>query len=807
MKKLMFSLFHILCCLLSIIVMLFSFVVFFTLIYYTKKYSRINLLIISKYLFIFFLHLIIFFFSINNHSNNNYSYSTKVISSFNLCFIFLLQFAINIEYYMDLRNPLYILKSIFNNDFKTFIFIFLILIISLIIAFCPYFFQREVKNICDYILETNEESYFDVSFKENMLLSPIIFFGFIFLFYIFFQIRRFYRNLKEKSLEHLKYTNASLLIMNSLYLIFIIKTNILKLSFSADYYSQLIHLTFIILFILDSYFSIFRIFHSGLYYYYLNKTFIGCIYNILLFGYCYRDSAYKKYADLKTSKHTESINNFYYFESYIIEDYILDTLDFMLHSITSGLSIVYEDFRKQTYYFQSKLDFLPLENEKIENNLEISNINGINILNSSITEDEEKEEENNNSEIIEDESNSNVNSLYNFFKVCSKSYIGDKENNDLFSFKNCGDANIMINPIFVKESIESMNLFEITKYDIIKSLLSHKFLSLLMTNSKRIFFKNINNLIISTYDSKLLIELHSDISITNNFNSMMEKYFKYMNNENYNSFLCILIGVFRIKINNFKEVVIFVSQNPLIEKIPQDYYNYWEILRFNLKTKKFIKMVSSKDNDSFIINQKNDDSLESPNKKHCLFHLDDFEIFKEAIKNDIKFLKTILSDDFCLVVLLYEFEINNMKKNTLFVDNKIKLNDYPLSLIKTYNLKNFSENLLKNKKFALSLPNNSNNQKKQDITNISEANEDLIDKEIAINADIKKKIDDISYIQNCSANSKSMIMFNGFDTSFNNYRGSVYFRWDNIFNQRKCCFCDKNYYSNYINDIMKYFSY
>lgn len=328
-----------------------------------------------------------------------------------------------------------------------------------------------------------------------------------------------------------------------------------------------------------------------------------------------------------------------------------------------------------------------------------------------------------------------------------------------------------------------------------------------MTNSKRIFFKNINNLIISTYDSKLLIELHSDISITNNFNSMMEKYFKYMNNENYNSFLCILIGVFRIKINNFKEVVIFVSQNPLIEKIPQDYYNYWEILRFNLKTKKFIKMVSSKDNDSFIINQKNDDSLESPNKKHCLFHLDDFEIFKEAIKNDIKFLKTILSDDFCLVVLLYEFEINNMKKNTLFVDNKIKLNDYPLSLIKTYNLKNFSENLLKNKKFALSLPNNSNNQKKQDITNISEANEDLIDKEIAINADIKKKIDDISYIQNCSANSKSMIMFNGFDTSFNNYRGSVYFRWDNIFNQRKCCFCDKNYYSNYINDIMKYFSY
>ena len=364
----------------------------------------------------------------------------------------------------------------------------------------------------------------------------------------------------------------------------------------------------------------------------------------------------------------------------------------------------------------------------------------------------------------------------------------------------------MINPIFVKESIESMNLFEITKYEIIKSLLSHKFLSLLMTNSKRIFFKNINNLIISTYDSKLLIELHSDISITSNFNSKMKKYFKYMNYGYFNSFLCILIGIFRIKINNFKEIVIFVSQNPLIEKIPQDYYNYWEILRFNIKTKKFNKMVSSKDNDSFIINQKNDDSIISSNNQHCLFHLDDFQIFKDAIKNDVNFLKTISSDDFCLVILHYELEIKNMKKNTLFNDNKTKINDYPLSLMKSYGVKNFSENILKNKKFALSLPNNSNNQKKHDITNINEVSEELLDEEISIDADMKKKIDDISYIQNCSANSKSMIMFNGFDASFNNYRGLVYFRWDNIFKQKNWCFYDKNFYSNYINDVMQFFS-
>ena len=61
-----------------------------------------------------------------------------------------------------------------------------------------------------------------------------------------------------------------------------------------------------------------------------------------------------------------------------------------------------------------------------------------------------------------------MNSLYNFFNVCSKSYLGDKEVNDLFSFNNCEDANIKTILIFVKKSIESMNIFKLNKYEIIK---------------------------------------------------------------------------------------------------------------------------------------------------------------------------------------------------------------------------------------------------------------------------------------------------------------------------------------------------
>ena len=38
-----------------------------------------------------------------------------------------------------------------------------------------------------------------------------------------------------------------------------------------------------------------------------------------------------------------------------------------------------------------------------------------------------------------------------------------------------------------------------------------------------------------------------------------------------------------------------------------------------------------------------------------------------------KFLKTIHSNDFCLVVLYYEFENKNMRKNSIFIDQKVKL--------------------------------------------------------------------------------------------------------------------------------------
>ena len=65
-----------------------------------------------------------------------------------------------------------------------------------------------------------------------------------------------------------------------------------------------------------------------------------------------------------------------------------------------------------------------------------------------------------------------------------------------------------------------------------------------------------------------------------------------------------------------------------------------------------------KDADSFIIT--NENSLVSLNN---VFQLDNFKLFQETIQNDIKFLMSISSSKFNLLILYYEYETNIIKYN------------------------------------------------------------------------------------------------------------------------------------------------
>jgi hypothetical protein len=369
----------------------------------------------------------------------------------------------------------------------------------------------------------------------------------------------------------------------------------------------------------------------------------------------------------------------------------------------------------------------------------------------------------------------------------------------VFSFSYCGDANIFITPLYVNDSIETINLYKINKYDIINSLLSHKFLSLLMTNSKRIFFKKLNNLIFKTYDNKLLIELHTDINSNNvDFNDLIKRYFNHINYENINSFLCVLLGVFKIKINNLKEILIFVSKNPFVENVPRDFYNYWELRRFVIDKKKFHKVLSSKDKDSFIISSKEESFTSDSNNSNNKFQLEDYQIFHDTIKNDIDFLSSIFSYDFSLLILYYEFETNkNIYKESYFTNIKNRnANDSNIDLLKVKVNTNDSG-------LNFSPDNNYSNNIQDNI--IYTNNMFDCDKEVNITGEGKKKIDEMSEIPIYSNDSKSLIMKNGFESTLNNYKGIVYFRWDNVFYQKKKGLKEA-FFSDYEESVIKYFS-
>lgn len=791
--------FHLFTTIASSIEILLSCLIFSTLIFHKKKLCRIDLLIIVKNIFFTFIFSLFLLFSVEKQIyevNKFYNYSTSTISCFYLSFLYGLQVSINIEQYKSIRNPCYVIKYMINNGYNISIYSITSFIFSLFISIVPYFFQHNYNNIYEFIFKLTEKDYFDISFSKNKFLSPLIIFFFILLLYFYLQTKLFYKNLKEKSLLHLKYMNLCLLINNILYLFFAFLLLFIPLFSKIVNISKIIQSFFYVVAIGDSYLYIFRIFHSGFYYYYLNSTLIGCIFNCLCFGCFFNKFSFPSYnsslLSSLTSKHTQSIYYFYSYLDYIVEDYILDTLDFILHTITVGLSIVYKDFQDHIYNFKSKNDLLSIElatlnsNEEHNNpensNNQLKNILNKNDINSDLNENNEED----------DLSNS---STYNFFKIYSKKMLSNKLENDLFSFNYCGDANIVITPLFVKESLESINLYQISKIDIINSLLSHKFLSLLMANSKKMFFKKLNNLIIKTYDDKLLIELHTDIIMKDN-SEFLNDYFSHLNNSNINTFLSVLLGVFKVQINNLKEILIFVSKNPFVENVPRDFYNYWELMQFNKDKKKFNKLLSSKDADSFIIT--NENSLVSLNN---VFQLDNFKLFQETIQNDIKFLMSISSSKFNLLILYYEYETNkNTSKNSIFSKIRNKL----------INDSNSTSDIFKNKKISVSntyfsLSNNTSNYNnslnKNIINNISEDT----DKDIFTNIDNRKAIDDdISDIPLISNEIQNIVMTNGFESSYNHYKGIIYFRWDNVFYQNKRL--SKSFYFDYVNELIQLFS-
>jgi len=198
------------------------------------------------------------------------------------------------------------------------------------------------------------------------------------------------------------------------------------------------------------------------------------------------------------------------------------------------------------------------------------------------------------------------------------------------------------------------------------------FWSLTASNGKEEYFNKLKNTCIKTYDKNFNLEIFdsnddeivlkkggksSDISV------LLDKYFTYIHAKGINgTFIPSLVGVFKVKINNFKTLLVFVTRNSLVENMPKNFFTYWQLIRF--LNDKPLKLASSQFNNEGKTLVKDDPIFErlfqvetkNENPDFNKILVKDYSGFKETIRSDFDFLIKCDCQNFDLLLMYYEYE-------------------------------------------------------------------------------------------------------------------------------------------------------
>ena len=236
-----------------------------------------------------------------------------------------------------------------------------------------------------------------------------------------------------------------------------------------------------------------------------------------------------------------------------------------------------------------------------------------------------------------------------------------------------------IKSFFTPKSVECIYAQKLKGKVIANSLLSHMLIgskgknidnpnlyyySLLASNGKEEYFSKLKNTSIKTYDKKYNLDIFdtNDGDLNESMSQLLDTYFAYIHGKGINgTFIPLLVGVFKIKINNFKTLLILVTKNSLVENAPKSFYTYWQLIRFmnekpqKISSSQFTGGITLVKDDpiferSFQIETKKD------NPNYNKIFVKNFMDFEETIKNDIIFLKEIGVHNFYLLLMYYEYE-------------------------------------------------------------------------------------------------------------------------------------------------------
>ena len=230
--------------------------------------------------------------------------------------------------------------------------------------------------------------------------------------------------------------------------------------------------------------------------------------------------------------------------------------------------------------------------------------------------------------------------------------------------------------------------------------------SILSCNAKEEYFLNLKNISIKTYDKQLTFDIFDsnddDISLTkNNRNKKMakilDKYFDYIKKVGVSgTFIPIILGIFKVKINDFKTMLIFISYNSLMENSPSNNYTYWQMIRFSFNEMK--KISSSKYRhhsligDDLIFDRKYAVSSikQDKNSSYNKIEIKNYSNFKDILKKDISFLSHCGLKFFNLLMMYFEYQIVLKSENVGAIKIK-KIENNKVEIINAFSMPIFQE--------------------------------------------------------------------------------------------------------------------
>ena len=438
---------------------------------------------------------------------------------------------------------------------------------------------------------------------------------------------------------------------------------------------------------------------------------------------------------------------------------------------------------------------------------------------------------------------SNVGNKNQIVKTSSTNQIGDetiefdfkKENgiDNLEVFKdvleeginiadNNNNLNIKIKSFFTPKCIESIYGQRLKGRNIGNSLLSHFIIgnntknrnkdnpnafywSLLGSNGKEEYFNKLKNTSIKTYDKNFTLDIfdtnNEDIDFrgkNKDLANLLDKYFTYIIAKGINgTFIPSLVGVFKVKINEFRTLLVFITRNSLVENVPKNFFTYWQLIRFfdnkpqKIASSQFNSGSLIKDDPIFERSFQIETKKENPNYNKVLFR--NYLSFEDIIKNDLEFLKNCGAKNFYLLLMYYEYE-NTQKndENQRQTAIKIKKTDLGTEIVE--------ENLPKGGLFEEDeiLQNNGKMSDSQESNFLKMG--DLMDDNNfgAKNMNIKKSGNLIDIDEK--------VDITGYEGILDSFNCICFFTFENIFDIRKRLFLEKNYYSNFEKKILNNFN-